>query len=95
MCWQCTLGKDLSSNAAPESKDGRPALAEASSSSSPSSHTPNCKTTVYQIGSSLWAGEALGRAGKSYKAHWHDSGPDIELDIKKTFDEENYRVSSN
>lgn len=65
------------------------ALGEASASSFPSSHAPNCKTAVYQFGSSLWAGEALGRAGKSCKAHWHDSCPDIELDIKETFGEEN------
>lgn len=65
------------------------ALDEASASSFPSNHTPNCKTAVYQIGSSLWAGGARGRAGKSCKAHWYDSGRDIELDIKKTFGEEN------
>lgn len=68
------------------------ALGEASASSFPSSHTPNFQTVVYQIGSSVWAGEALGRAGragKSCKAHWHDSSPDIELAIKKTFGEEN------
>lgn len=65
------------------------ALGEASPSPFPSSHTPNCETAVYQIGSSLWAGEALGRAGKSCKAHWRDSGPDIELNTKKTFGEEN------
>lgn len=64
------------------------ALDEASASSFPSNHTLNCKTAVYQIGFSLWAGEACGRAGKSCKAHWRDSGPDIELDVKKTLGEE-------